>query len=187
MGVNPLKSAVFLDRDGVLNRAIVREGRPYPPASAEEMEITPGAALALARLREAGFLLLVVTNQPDVARGKQTQGAVEAMHEMMAAKLPVDAFIVCYHDDRDDCPCRKPKPGLLRIGAARHQVDLATSFMVGDRWRDVDAGAAAGCRTILLDCQYAERGPTSPPDATVSSLAEAVDWILDCYTTTGAF
>ncbi len=184
MGVHPLKSAVFLDRDGVLNRAIVREGRPYPPASAEEMEITPGAASALGRLREAGLLLLVVTNQPDVARGKQTRAAIEAMHEMMAAELPVDGFIVCYHDDRDDCPCRKPKPGLMRIGAQRHQVDLAASFMVGDRWRDVDAGAAAGCRTILLDYQYAERGPTNPPDATVTSLAEAVDWILDCYTTT---
>ena len=183
MGVDPLKSAVFLDRDGVLNRAIVREGRPYPPASAAEMEITPGAAGALGRLREAGLLLLVVTNQPDVARGKQTQAAVEAMQEMMSAVMPLDDFIVCYHDDRDDCPCRKPKPGLLRIGAERHGVDLATSFMVGDRWRDVDAGAAAGCRTALLDCQYAERGPTLPPDATVSSLAEAVDWILDCYTT----
>jgi len=184
MGVDPLKSAVFLDRDGVLNRAIVREGRPYPPASAEEMEITPGAALALCRLREAGLILLVVTNQPDVARGKQTQAAVEAMHEMMATVLPVDDFIVCYHDDQDDCPCRKPKPGLLRIGAERHEIDLATSFMVGDRWRDVDAGAAAGCRTIWLDCQYAERGPTRPPDVTVTSLAEAVNWILDCYTTT---
>ena len=125
-----------------------------------------------------------MTNQPDVARGKQTRAAIEAMHEMMAAELPVDGFIVCYHDDRDDCPCRKPKPGLMRIGALRHQVDLAASFMVGDRWRDVDAGAAAGCRTILLDYQYAERGPTNPPDATVTSLAEAVDWILDCYTTT---
>ena len=185
MGVDPLKAAVFLDRDGVLNRAIVREGRPYPPASSAEMEITLGAAGALGRLREAGLLLLVVTNQPDVARGKQTQAAVEAMHEMMAAVLPLDDFIVCYHDDRDDCPCRKPKPGLLRIGAERHGVELAASFMVGDRWRDVDAGAAAGCRTILLDCQYAERGPSNPPNATVSSLAEeAVDWILDCYTTT---
>lgn len=187
MGVNPLKSAVFLDRDGVLNRAIVREGRPYPPASAEEMELTPGAAAALGRLREAGLVLLVVTNQPDVARGKQTLRAVEVMHEMMAAALPVDDFIVCYHDDKDDCACRKPKPGLLRIGAERHHVDLATSFMVGDRWRDVDAGAAAGCRTILVDGKYAERGPTNPPNATVTSLTEAVDWILDCYTTTGTF
>ncbi len=184
MGDDPVKSVVFLDRDGVLNRAIVREGRPYPPTSVEEMEITPGAAGALGRLLDAGLLLLVVTNQPDVARGKQTQAAVEAMHAMMAGVLPVHDFIVCYHDDRDDCSCRKPKPGLLRIGAERHAVDLATSFIVGDRWRDVDAGAAVGCRTILLDCHYAERGPTNPPDATVASLAEAVDWILDCYNTT---
>ena len=137
--------------------------------------------MALGRLREAGLLLLVVTNQPDVARGKQNQAAVEAMHKMMASELPVDDFIVCYHDDRDDCPCRKPKPGLLHIGADRHAVNLATSFMVGDRWRDVDAGSAAGCRTVFLDCQYTERGPTSTPDATVHSLADAVNWILDCY------
>lgn len=106
MGVDTLKSAVFLDRDGVLNRAIVRAGRPYPPASVEEMEITPGAAVALGRLRDAGLLLLVVTNQPDVARGKQNQAAVEAMHKMMATELPVNDFIVCYHDDKDDCPCQ---------------------------------------------------------------------------------
>jgi D-glycero-D-manno-heptose 1,7-bisphosphate phosphatase len=179
--VTPLpigRRAAFLDRDGVLNRAIVRDGLPYPPQSLAEMEMAPGAADLLARLRNAGFLLLVVTNQPDVARGRQVRETVEAMHAAMAAHMPVDDFLVCFHDDRDACPCRKPKPGLLLTGAERYGISLAASYMVGDRWRDIDAGAAAGCRTVFLDFHYAERGPTSPANATVSSLAEAVDWIL---------
>jgi D-glycero-D-manno-heptose 1,7-bisphosphate phosphatase len=172
-----MPKAVFLDRDGVLNRALVREGRPYPPPSAAEMEILPGTAEALHRLRAAGFLLIVVTNQPDVARGRQSQATVEQIHDLLRAALPLDDFVVCYHDDKDDCPCRKPKPGLMLAGAARHDIDLASSFVIGDRWRDVDAGHAAGCRTILLDYQYNERGPTAPPSATVQTLAQAADFI----------
>jgi D-glycero-D-manno-heptose 1,7-bisphosphate phosphatase len=176
--MNGAPRAVFLDRDGVLNRALVRDGKPYPPASLGELEIVEGAAGSLARLKELGFLLLVVTNQPDVARGTQTLEAIEAMHAAMRESLPVDDFLICPHDDRDGCPCRKPLPGLLLEAQTRYGVDLGRSFMVGDRWRDVDAGRAAGCRTVFLDQGYGERGPSYPPDARVASLQDAVDWIV---------
>jgi D-glycero-D-manno-heptose 1,7-bisphosphate phosphatase len=176
--LNRAARAVFLDRDGVLNRAIVRDGKPYPPASLGELEIVENAAGSLARLKELGFLLLVVTNQPDVARGTQTLDTIHALHEAMRESLPLDDFLVCPHDDRDGCRCRKPLPGLLLEAQARYGIDLRRSFLVGDRWRDIDAGRAAGCRTVLLDHNYGERGPTLPPDARVVSLGDAVDWIV---------
>ena len=175
---NPLARAVFLDRDGVLNRAIVRDGKPYPPASLAELEIVENAAISLGLLKNLGFLLLVVTNQPDVARGTQTLETILEMHEAMRQTLPLDDFLICPHDDRDGCRCRQPLPGLLLEAQTRYGIDLASSFLVGDRWRDIDAGRAAGCRTVLLDHNYRERGPLLPPDVRVGSLQEAVDWIV---------
>lgn len=172
------RRAVFLDRDGVLNEAVLREGLPYPPARLEEMRLVPNAVDSLTRLKEAGFVLIVVTNQPDVARGTQTREGVEAIHTALAALLPVDEFCVCFHRDSDNCHCRKPKPGMLVEAAGRRGIDLAKSFMVGDRWRDVDAGAAAGCRTVLIDFQYPEREPDHRPDHRAASLVAATDWIL---------
>jgi D-glycero-D-manno-heptose 1,7-bisphosphate phosphatase len=172
-----MNRAVFLDRDGVLTRALVRGGKPYAPVTPAEMEIDPEAAPALARLKEAGFLLILVTNQPDVARGIARREDVEAMHAALRARLPLDGCFVCYHDDADACACRKPLPGLLTQAAAAHDIDLGRSFLIGDRWRDIDAGAAAGCRTILIDRGYAERAPTSVPNARVRTLGEAVDWV----------
>lgn len=177
MGVGPLKRAIFLDRDGVLNRAPVRDGKPYSPASVEEMQILPGTREALERMKALGFVLIVVTNQPEVARGRQSREVVEAMHAAMAKELPLDEFVVCYHDDRDGCACRKPLPGMLVAAAARHGIDLASSFMIGDRWRDIEAGHAAGCQAVFLDYGYRERAPDKPPEATVHSLAEAAEWI----------
>jgi D-glycero-D-manno-heptose 1,7-bisphosphate phosphatase len=170
--------AVFLDRDGVVNRAIVRDGKPYPPAGMAELEITDGAGAALSRLKSAGFLLLVVTNQPDVARGTQTMEAIEDIHQAIGAAAPIDVFLVCPHDDKDGCPCRKPAPGMIFEARARYGIDLARSYMIGDRWRDIDAGKAAGCRTVWIDYGYRERGPTTAPDVRCTSLTEAVDWIL---------
>ena len=171
------RSAVFLDRDGVLNRAIVREGKPYPPASLAELEILPGAVEACAALREAGFLLIAVTNQPDVARGTQRREIVEAIHQVLRTHLPLDDIRVCYHDDVDHCPCRKPKPGLLLEAARDWDIDLSASFMVGDRWKDIEAGRRAGCKTVFVDYDYVEREPDNP-DHRANSLIEAVDWIL---------
>jgi D-glycero-D-manno-heptose 1,7-bisphosphate phosphatase len=174
----PFHRAVFLDRDGVLNRALVRHGKPYPPAGPEDLEILPGVANALARLRSAGFQLIVVTNQPDVARGSALRESVEAMNAQLAKDLPIDEWRVCYHDDSEACSCRKPKPGLLTEAAASHSIDLTRSWMIGDRWRDIDAGHAAGCRTVLIDYGYDERPPSAEPEFRAASLAEAAEWIL---------
>lgn len=172
------RPAVFLDRDGVLNEAIVRDGKPYPPADVSETVMAPRAAELLVRLRAAGFLLLVVTNQPDVGRGKVTRESVEAIHAHLSATLPLDGIFVCYHDDRDHCACRKPKPGLLLDAAREHDVDLSASYMIGDRWRDVTAGRSAGCRTVFIDHGYNEGVSGIAPDIHVRSLAEAVERIL---------
>ena len=173
---------MFLDRDGVLNEAVVRDGKPYPPANRASLRIFTGTAEALARLKERGYLLLVVTNQPDVARGNQKRETVEEINSRLRTELPLDDVLTCYHDDADDCDCRKPRPGLIRRAAQQHGIDLSRSYMIGDRWRDIDAGANAGCKTILIDRGYAERAPASAPDARVGSLSDAVDWILKTTT-----
>ncbi len=169
--------AVFLDRDGVLNRAILREGKPHPPSSASDLEILPGVREALCRLRDAGFPLIVVTNQPDVARGSQSREVVEAINAEIMAKLPLDEVRVCYHDNSDRCQCRKPLPGLLLDAARAWRLDLASSYIVGDRWRDMEAGEGAGSITIFIDHNYQEPQPRRF-HAKVTSLAEAADWIL---------
>jgi D-glycero-D-manno-heptose 1,7-bisphosphate phosphatase len=178
------RRAVFLDRDGVLNAAVVRDGRPYPPTSVDEVEVLPGAEQACHRLREAGFDLVVVTNQPDIARGTQTLEAVQRINNALLAALPLDEVVVCPHDDDDGCDCRKPKPGMLLDAAQRRGIDLSTSFMVGDRWRDVEAGIRAGCRTVFIDRDYDERSVQA--DVSVADLAEAAVWILDRDETTSA-
>jgi D-glycero-D-manno-heptose 1,7-bisphosphate phosphatase len=180
MGVGAVRRqrAVFLDRDGVINRAVLRDGKPYPPATLEEFDVLPGVPVALAALRDAGFLRIVVTNQPDLARGVQTREAVEAMHARLTAELPVDEVRVCPHDDGDACECRKPQPGLILEAARERGLDLSASYVVGDRWRDVEAGRRAGCTTVLVDYGYAE-AILQEPDARVSSLSEAARWILE--------
>ena len=171
------RRAVFLDRDGVLNAPVVREGKPYPPGSVAALQVLPGVAEALSRLKAAGFLLIVVSNQPDVARGTTTRESVEAINAALAASLPIDEFRMCYHDNADACACRKPRPGMLVDAARAWDIDLAGSFMVGDRWRDVDAGRSAGCRTVFVDYAYDERQPERV-DLRVASLLEAVPFLL---------
>lgn len=172
-----MKRAVFLDRDGVLNRAVVREGKPYPPANVDEMEILPGVRESLEALRAAGFLLIVVTNQPDVARGATTREAVEAINAALGQALPIDEFRTCFHDSGCGCDCRKPKPGALLAAAAVHDIDLSASYMVGDRWRDAEAGQRAGCKTILIDYGYNEKRPEAV-DYYAKSLREAAKIIM---------
>lgn len=172
-----MKRAVFLDRDGVLNRAFVRGGKPYPPDTFEQLEILPGVAQALMQLRAAGFLNVVVTNQPDVATGRQRIEVVEAMHSYLTKTLELDAVKVCFHRDADNCPCRKPKPGMLLEAAREFGIDLRRSFMIGDRWRDVAAGQAAGCKCYFVESGYVEKRPDKPYVA-VKSLPEAVGLIL---------
>jgi D-glycero-D-manno-heptose 1,7-bisphosphate phosphatase len=169
--------AVFLDRDGVINRATVRDGKPHPPATIDELEVLAGVPDALLKLRGAGFRLIVITNQPDVARGTQTREAVEAMHVRLMSELPVDDIVTCYHDGTT-CGCRKPKPGALIDAAQRHGVELKRSFMVGDRWRDIEAGQRAGCRCLFVDHGYAEQQPVGS-FVRVPSLAAAAEWIIE--------
>jgi D-glycero-D-manno-heptose 1,7-bisphosphate phosphatase len=173
-----MRRAVFLDRDGVLNRACVRDGKPYPPDTLEQLEILPGVPEALEQLRKAGFLNVVVTNQPDVATGKQRRDVVEAMHARLLKNLQIDAIKVCYHADSDHCACRKPAPGMLLEAARELGIDIAASAMVGDRWRDVGAGQAAGCeKNYFVDNHYAEKRPGKPYLA-VKSLPEAAALIV---------
>ena len=172
------RRAVFLDRDGVINKALVRLRKPYPPRTLAEVAVLPGVAEALSQLSAAGFLLVVVTNQPDVARGTLSRSTVDAIHEHLGRQLPLDDFRTCFHDTADGCDCRKPGWGLLRQAAQDHGIDLLHSFMVGDRWRDMAAGQAAGCRTIFIDHGYDEEQPKSW-DLRTTSLLEAVPYILN--------
>jgi len=178
MTVNHLRPAIFFDRDGVLNEAIVRGGKPFPPHDLSELVITEGAPAALAALKREGFLLIVVTNQPDLARGKTSRDGVDIINARLAEHLLLDAIEVCPHDDEEQCDCRKPRPGMILRTQDRFGVDLALSFMVGDRWRDVEAGRRAGCRTILIGDGYGETFP-SAPTTKVTSLHEAASWIIE--------
>ncbi len=172
-----MRKAVFLDRDGVINRGEVRGGKPYAPETFETFQLLPGAADAMRGLRVAGLLVIVVTNQPDVGTGKTKREVVDAMHQTLWDAGLVDDIKVCFHAEAVNCPCRKPRPGMLLEAAAERDIDLAASFMVGDRWRDVEAGQAASCRTLFIDYGYAEKQP-SGQDATVASLAEAAKLIV---------
>jgi len=170
--------AVFLDRDGVINRPVIRDGKPYPPASLVEFEFLPGVIEACVELRMADWLLVVATNQPDVGRGTQSREAVEEMHEVMCRILPIDRVEVCY-DPGQGKPSefRKPAPGMLLRAARELGIDLARSWMIGDRWRDIDCAAAAGCRTIFLDYGYDEK-LRAQPDFRATSLLEAATIVL---------
>lgn len=169
--------AVFLDRDGVLNANIVRNGKPYAPRTLDEFRILPGVEEAVRRIKDAGFLAIIATNQPDVALGLTPRATVDAIHDALRRRLPLDDIKICWHVDADHCPCRKPKPGLLLDAAAEYDIDLPASYMVGDRWRDLLAGQAAGCATILVDNGLAREKPCHP-DKIVLSLPEAVAYIL---------
>ena len=171
--------AVFLDRDGVVSRSLVRNGLPFAPTTLNDFEILPEAADACRRLKQAGFILIVVTNQPEVGRGTMKKEIVEAMHTKMCRELPIDRVSVCYHPGHgmSQCDCRKPKTGLLVSAARELNIDLAQSWMVGDRWRDIDCGFAAGCRTIFIERGYAE-ALKHAPDFRASDLVGAADLIL---------
>jgi D-glycero-D-manno-heptose 1,7-bisphosphate phosphatase len=182
MGVGAVASgsrpAVFLDRDGVVNDAVVRNGLPYPPANLSELRIASDVPAALAKLQAAGFVLLVVTNQPDVARGTVSLQMVEAINARLRAALLLDGIYMCTHDGAE-CDCRKPKAGLLLEAARDFNIDLQHSWMIGDRWKDVEAGRRAGVRTVFIDRAYAEDFRTAPPNARVASLSAAADHILN--------
>lgn len=170
--------AVFLDRDGIVNRAVVREGKPYPPTRLEDVEILAGAMTSLQRLAGYGYVLISVTNQPDVARGTQSREMVESINQWILSRLPIREIFVCYHDNIDNCDCRKPRPGLIWQAANKYGLDLSQSWMVGDRWKDITAGKAAGLRTIFVDYHYAETYQGISADFTVEDMVFLADIIL---------
>jgi D-glycero-D-manno-heptose 1,7-bisphosphate phosphatase len=178
MGVGAVsRRAVFLDRDGVLNRTTVLNGVPHPPADVADLEVLPGVHEALALLGGEGLLRIVVTNQPDVARRTQTREAVDAINDRLMRELPLDAVYTCYHQDADRCDCRKPQPGLLAKAGEAFRIDLHASFIVGDRWSDAAAGRAAGCTTFLLDVPYSQSA-RCPPDFHAPDLLHAARTIV---------
>jgi D-glycero-D-manno-heptose 1,7-bisphosphate phosphatase len=177
-----LKPAVFLDRDGTLNRQVIREGKPYPPQTLDEFQLFPGVPEACGKLHAAGYVLVVATNQPDVGRGDQQQSVVESMHARLAELVPAIARVeVCYAPGKGvahpDDRRRKPEPGMLLDAARDLGLDLARSWMIGDRWRDIDCGRRAGVRTVFIDFGYAEELQAAP-EFTVKSFADAARIIL---------
>ncbi len=157
MGINKKMKAIFLDRDGVLNKSIIKDGKPYPPQSVKDVVILDGVPEGLIKLKQLGFLLVVITNQPDIARGKTTVTEVEKINNYLKEKLILDDVYYCPHDDKDNCDCRKPKPGLVFSAKTRWNIDLSNSFFVGDRWKDIETGRNAGLKTILIDYGYNEK------------------------------
>jgi D-glycero-D-manno-heptose 1,7-bisphosphate phosphatase len=178
MRVTRKQRAVFLDRDGVLIRTSVRDGTPHPVERVTDVEILPGVCESLRLLAEHGLARIVVTNQPDVRRGTQTREAVEAIHAYLLRELPLSAVYTCYHDDVDACACRKPKPGLLLQAAESYDLDVERSFLIGDRWRDIGAGEAAGCTTFLVAGDYSQP-ERCRPDFLVDDIPQAVQKILE--------
>ncbi len=172
-----LNRAVFLDRDGVLNRAKVRNGKPYAPRSLRDFRLLPNAGAAVGRLKDAGFLVIVVTNQPDIGNGLVDPAEVEAMNARLTDRVPVDGLMMCPHRQDEGCACRKPRPGMILEAARKWSIDLGASYLIGDRESDIVAGRTAGCSTILVDRRHGE-GCRIAPDARAPSLAAAVNGIL---------
>ncbi len=172
-----MNKAVFLDRDGVINKALVKDEKPFSPYNFDALKILPGVKESLKALRDSNWLIIVVTNQPDVSRGKTTKKEVEKINNYLKNTLSIDEIYTCYHDNKDFCDCRKPKPGAFKAAAKNNSIDLNKSFMIGDRWSDIEAGERAGCKTFFIDYSYKEKRPSNFTFK-VKSLAEAVDIIL---------
>lgn len=172
-----LLSAVFLDRDGVLNRAIVVDGKPYPPRVTSDLEIPADAVEGCRLLKAANFKLVCITNQPDVARGLMAQSELDAINRAVLDALELDDLRACPHSDADGCSCRKPQPGLLIAAAHDLGIDMKSSYMIGDRWRDIEAGASAGCRSVFIDRRYSERRPVGM-HYTCDNLVDAARFVI---------
>jgi len=167
------EKAVFLDRDGVLNNIIIKNGLPFSPENYENLKILPGVKESVIKLKQLHFYCLVITNQPDVSRGKIKKKTIIKMNEYLKKELNLDDIFVCFHDDHDKCECRKPNPGLIFEAAKKWNIKLNKSYMIGDRWKDIDAGNRSGCKTIFIDNNYEEKIKTKP-DFTSENLLKAV-------------
>jgi D-glycero-D-manno-heptose 1,7-bisphosphate phosphatase len=175
MGIYTKIKAVFLDRDGVLNKAIVIDSKPYPPKSLAELKINEGVEEGIKQLKELDYLIIVITNQPDVARGKTSMKIISDINNYLKQHIIIDDFFCCIHDSDDNCECRKPKPGMILAAAKKWNINLDYSFMVGDRWMDIETGKNAGIKTILIDYGYKEKYVI--PDYSCHNIIEATEII----------
>lgn len=168
-----MRPAAFLDRDGVLNACLVKGDIPSPPSTISDIEILPGVKEAIELLKINNYLPIVITNQPDVARAKTSLSEVQEINQYVGKKTGISNFFVCPHDDIHNCICRKPKPGLIEMATKELGIDLSKSFLVGDRWRDIEAGQAMKLPSFFIDYSYRETQPKQP-FIVVASLLEAV-------------
>jgi len=163
--------SIFLDRDGTLIRSIIRNGLPFSPTSLKEVEILPGAFEATKIFAELGFLPVVISNQPDVGNAVISQEVSLEINKFVMDALEIRHFYICFHVDTDNCECRKPKDGLIKKAIGDLSIDPHQSVMVGDRWKDIEAGQRAGCDCYFIDYKYLERRP-NPPFTTVSNILD---------------
>ena len=170
------QKAVFLDRDGVLNECFVKNGKPYPPKTFKEFKTFTFLQDVLFNFKNKGYLTIVVTNQPDPARGKLSKKNIMGMHEFLLENYAIDDIFVCWHANDGECFCRKPLPGMLIEASEKYKINLKKSYLIGDRWRDIDAGNSVGCKTIFIDYKYNEK-LNSKPKYLVKSLLETMHLI----------
>jgi len=170
------RKAIFLDRDGTLNKAYIENGLPISPSSLNKFKIIKGVKKSINRLKKLNFLCILITNQPDVFRGKISKKTVVKMNSYIKKKIKLDDMFVCYHDNEHNCSCRKPKPGLLVKASKKWKIDLNKSFMIGDRWKDILAGKKVGCKTIFINNNY-KNDKKVKADFTFKSLLKAVNKI----------
>jgi D-glycero-D-manno-heptose 1,7-bisphosphate phosphatase len=167
-----LSPAVFLDRDGVINELITEQGSQRSPRTIGEFRIIPGFVEFARELKEMGFELIVITNQPEVRRQLVQSFVIEEFHEIIRKTAGVEHFFVCWHDEEDKCDCRKPKPGLILQAARELGIDLKRSYLVGDRPKDAEAATAAGCGAILFRNNDLEQGNS------FTHYRQVIDYIL---------
>lgn len=172
-----MAKAFFLDRDGVINKVILKNNKPFPPYNIKALKILPGVPEALEKIMRHNFLIIVITNQPDVSRGITSKSTVESINDFLISNLPINKIYTCYHDNQDKCDCRKPKPGSLIKASIEFSIKLKDSFMVGDRKSDIEAGNSVGCKTIFIDKGYNEPRPKLY-DYSFKSLDQAINGVL---------
>jgi len=173
-----MKSAVFFERDGVLNLVKVERGHQVAPLMLDDFQVNPEACVVLKELKAAGFVLLATTNQPGVSRGYLARRELDRMHDFLRRQLPLDDILVCPHDETDRCTCRKPHAGLLTEAAFKWHIDLERSYVVSDKWQDAQAAHVGGCTSLLLRSPWIGKGHH---DFVLSSLSEAVERILQFH------
>jgi D-glycero-D-manno-heptose 1,7-bisphosphate phosphatase len=176
-----MKTAVFIERDGLLNTVRIDRQQPVTPLTLEEFKINEEAVPLMQKLRASGFLVIVTTNQPGLTRGYQSRRELDRMHDVLRRRVPLDEIMVCPHDETDRCPCRKPKAGLLVEASFKFQIDLDHSYVISDKWQDAEAGRAVGCTSVLIQSPWIGKGRY---DMLMPNLTAAVEKI--CHLQNGS-